>query len=311
MAVLSKLSKLEEIEDLRTIWPHEAQDFTPWLAKEENIEILSDAIGIDISINETESSVGDFSLDVLASEVGTDKKIIIENQLEDTNHDHLGKLITYASGKSANIIIWLVKHAREEHKAAIEWLNNHTDDEIGFFLCEIKLYRIGNSDPAVKFEVVEKPNNWQKIAKKNSSANSTEQQRFAYWVAFQKYAFQNKEFSKNFSRRTPSLDKWMDYFIGSSKYNISISQLQSRDEIYVEFYIKNDKELYNTLFENKETIEEETGFNFEWKKLPERKASRIIVTRHADLKDNTQWNEQFEWLMDAMLKIKKVFKKYI
>ena len=105
MAVLSKLSKLEEIEDLRTVWPHEAQDFTPWLAKEEIIEILSDAIGIDISINETESSVGDFSLDVLASEVGTDKKIIIENQLEDTNHDHLGKLITYASGKSANIII--------------------------------------------------------------------------------------------------------------------------------------------------------------------------------------------------------------
>lgn len=311
MAVLSKLSKLEEIEDLRTVWPHEAQDFTPWLAKEENIEILSDAIGIDISINETESSVGDFSLDVLASEVGTDKKIIIENQLEDTNHDHLGKLITYASGKSANIIIWLVKHAREEHKAAIEWLNNHTDDEIGFFLCEIKLYRIGNSDPAVKFEVVEKPNDWTKEIKKKNNINETQQQRYDYWVAFQNYAFQNKEFSRNFSRRSPSFDHWMNYSIGSSKYWISVGQLHSRNEITVEFSINKDKELFRSLFANKESIEKECELNFEWKELPEKKASRIITKCNVDFKDKAQWNNQFEWTMNAMLKIKKVFKKYI
>lgn len=311
MTVLSKLSKLEEIEDLRTVWPHEAQDFTPWLAKEENIEILSDAIGIDISINETESSVGDFSLDVLASEVGTDKKIIIENQLEDTNHDHLGKLITYASGKSANIIIWLVKHAREEHKAAIEWLNNHTDDEIGFFLCEIKLYRIGNSDPAVKFEVVEKPNDWTKEIKKKNNINETQQQRYDYWVAFQNHAFQDKEFSRNFSRRSPSFDHWMNYSIGSSKYLISVAQLHSRNEITVEFNINEDKELFRSLFANKESIEKECELNFEWKELPEKKASRIITKCNVDFKDKAQWNNQFEWTMNAMLKIKKVFKKYI
>lgn len=311
MAVLSKLSKLEEIEDLRTVWPHEAQDFTPWLAKEENIEILSDAIGIDISINETESSVGDFSLDVLASEVGTDKKIIIENQLEDTNHDHLGKLITYASGKSANIIIWLVKHAREEHKAAIEWLNNHTDDEIGFFLCEIKLYRIGNSDPAVKFEVVEKPNDWTKEIKKKNNINETQQQRYDYWVAFQNHAFQDKEFPRNFSRRSPSFDHWMNYSIGSSKYMISVAQLHSRNEITVEFNINEDKELFRSLFANKESIEKECELNFEWKELPEKKASRIITKCNVDFKDKAQWNNQFEWTMNAMLKIKKVFKKYI
>ena len=124
--------------------------------------LLSDAIGIDITVDETESDVGDFSVDIFASETGTGRKIIIENQLEDTNHDHLGKLITYASGKSAEVIVWLVRHAREEHRAAIEWLNNNTDDRIGFFLCEIKLYRIGGSEPAVKFEVVEKPNDWTK-----------------------------------------------------------------------------------------------------------------------------------------------------
>lgn len=97
-----------------------------------NIALLADAVGLDITVDETESSVGDFNVDIFASETGTDRKIIIENQLEDTNHDHLGKLI-YASGKSADVIIWVVKHAREEHKAAIEWLNNHTDEKVGFF----------------------------------------------------------------------------------------------------------------------------------------------------------------------------------
>lgn len=123
------LSKLEEIKDLRTVWPHEALDFTPWLSQDDNIALLADAVGLDITVDETESSVGDFNVDIFASETGTDRKIIIENQLEDTNHDHLGKLITYASGKSADVIIWVVKHAREEHKAAIEWLNNHTDEK--------------------------------------------------------------------------------------------------------------------------------------------------------------------------------------
>ncbi|MCQ2438831.1 MAG: hypothetical protein MJ074_03605 [Oscillospiraceae bacterium] len=140
---MKALGKLEEIKDLRDVWPHEALDFTPWLAKEENIALLADAVGLDITVDEQESPVGDFCVDIFASETGNERKIIIENQLEDTNHDHLGKLITYASGKSADIIIWVVKRAREEHKAAIEWLNNHTDEKIGFFLLEIKLCHQG------------------------------------------------------------------------------------------------------------------------------------------------------------------------
>ena len=147
------LGTLKEITDLRSIWPHEALNFTPWVA--ENVELLADAVGFDITVDETESSVGDFNVDIYASETGTDRKIIIENQLEDTDHDHLGKLITYASGKDADVVIWVVKHAREEHKAAVEWLNNHTDDKIGFFLCEIKLFQIGDSDIAPSFTVVE------------------------------------------------------------------------------------------------------------------------------------------------------------
>lgn len=166
---MEQLEVLTEVQDLRKVWPHEALDFTPWLAKDENIAILANEIGMEIAVDGTESAVGDFSVDIIATDIATGQKVIIENQLEDTNHDHLGKLITYAAGKDAQTIIWVVKHAREEHRAAIEWLNNHTDDDIGFFLCEIHLYKVGSSNPAVKFSVIEKPNDWIKSVKRISS----------------------------------------------------------------------------------------------------------------------------------------------
>ncbi|MDI3537618.1 MAG: hypothetical protein PWP30_2100 [Eubacteriaceae bacterium] len=135
-----QLGKIEKIDDLRCIWPHEAYDFSQWLAQDENLQLLSDTIGIDIVLEEIESSVGDFNVDLYAYEEGTKRKIIIENQLENTDHNHLGKIITYASGKEAEVIIWIVKRARDEHKNAIEWLNQHTDENIGFFLLEIELW---------------------------------------------------------------------------------------------------------------------------------------------------------------------------
>ena len=305
------LSRLEEIKDLRTVWPHEALDFTPWLSQDDNIALLADAVGLDITVDETESSVGDFNVDIFAAEKGTDRKIIIENQLEDTNHDHLGKLITYASGKSADVIIWVVKHAREEHKAAIEWLNNHTDEKIGFFLCEIKLYRIGTSEPAVKFEVIEKPNDWTKEVKKNESANATQQQRYDYWVAFQDHVFQNAQFAKEFKRRKPSMDHWMNYSIGFSDCYISVTQLVNRNEINVCLYIPNSMELYESLLANRESINKAADIPLSWCELPERKASKIIIERPAELSDQSKWKEQFDWLADVMVKIKKAFKKYL
>ncbi len=306
------LKKLEEIKDLRTVWPHEATDFTPWLSQEDNIVLLSDAIGIDITVKEKESSVGDFNADIYAFETGTDRKIIIENQLEDTNHDHLGKLITYASGKGADIVIWIVKHAREEHRAAIEWLNNRTDENMAFFLCEIKLYRIGGSDPAVKFEVIEQPNGWSKTIKKAELVHTeTSQKRFDYWVGFQDYAFQDKDFAKSFNRRKPCYDHWMNFFIGTSGCHISVLQLRKTDELAVELYIDEDKELFRSLFQNKEAIEKESGLSFDWRELPERKASRIIIKTGVSFDDKSQWDKQFDWLINVMLKMKKSFKKYM
>lgn len=308
---MKTLGILEEVKDLRTVWPHEALDFTPWLSQDDNIDILADAVGLEITVDETESSVGDFNVDIFASETGTDRKIIIENQLEDTNHDHLGKLITYASGKSADVIIWVVKRAREEHKAAIEWLNNHTDDKIGFFLCEIKLYKIGNSEPAVKFEVIEKPNDWTKEVKKTDVVNPTQQQRYDYWIAFEDYAFKNCQFAKNFNRRKPSTDHWMNFSVGSSACHIAVSQIQKRDELVVELYINEDKELFHSFVQNKDDIESIIGFSLDWRELPEKKASRIVVTRSVELSNKLKWSEQFDWLIDVMLKMKAGFKKYL
>ena len=305
------LGQLEEIKDLRNVWPHEALDFTPWLAEDENIALLGNAVGLEITVDETESSVGDFNVDIFATETGTDKKIIIENQLGDTDHDHLGKLITYASGKSADMIIWVVKHAREEHKAAIEWLNNHTDDKIGFFLCEIKLYKIGDSEPAVKFEVVERPNDWTKEVKRNNNASPRRQAIFDYWIAFNNYAFKNKVFSRNFNQRKPSFDHWMDFSMGSSGYHIGLSQIRSRNEISLELYISDDKELFKSLLEHKSDIEAQSGLTFDWRELPEKKASRILITNSAQLDDQSQWTTQFDWIMDTMTKMKTAFKKYL
>ena len=264
---MTNLGTLKKITDLRSIWPHEALNFTPWVA--ENVDLLADAVGLDITVDETESSVGDFNVDIYASETGTDRKIIIENQLEDTDHDHLGKLITYASGKGADVVIWVVKHAREEHKAAVEWLNNHTDDKIGFFLCEIKLFQIGDSQIAPAFTVVERPNDWTKEIRKTASANSTQQQRLEYWQAFNDYAFTDANFSRIFNKRKPTTDHWMDFSIGSSACHIAVSQIQKRKAVDVELYINDD------------------------------------------LDDRATWPEQFDYIMDTCIKMKRAFKRYL
>lgn len=306
---MTNLGTLKEITDLRSIWPHEALNFTPWVA--ENVDLLADAVGLDITVDETESSVGDFNVDIYASETGTDRKIIIENQLEDTDHDHLGKLITYASGKGADVVIWVVKHAREEHKAAVEWLNNHTDDKIGFFLCEIKLFQIGDSQIAPAFTVVERPNDWTKEIRKTASANSTQQQRLEYWQAFNDYAFSDANFSRIFNKRKPTTDHWMDFSIGSSACHIAVSQIQKRKAVDVELYINDDKELFKSLFAHKDEIEKNMEMELEWKELTERKASRILIEKTVDLDDRATWPEQFDYIMDTCIKMKRAFKRYL
>lgn len=305
------LGKLEEITDLRTVWAHEASDFTRWLAEDESISLLADALDLEITVDETESQVGDFRADILATEAGTGRKIIIENQLEDTNHDHLGKLITYAAGKSADIIIWLVKHAREEHRAAVGWLNNHTNERIGFFLCEIKLYRIGESAPAVKFEVVERPNDWAKELRTTLEVvDEAKQQHYQYWATFLDYALQKGLFD-NFKRRKPAKYGFIDFHVGFSGCPIRLSRVISRNELDVELNIPNNKDLFHMLYDNKDAIESEAGLNFDWQEMPEKKASRIVVAKQVSFDNKDEWNSHFDWLIDNMIKLKKTFKIYL
>ena len=220
---MATLGKMKRITDLRTVWPHEANDFTKWLAEEANLEELGNAVGIDIDLEERESSVGSFSVDLFATENGTGRKIIIENQLEDTNHDHLGKLITYASGKGAEVIIWIVKRARDEHRQAIEWLNQHTDSNVGFFLVEIELWQIDDSLLAPKFNVVEKPNDWAKTLKTIDGLSETDRLKLEFWQAFNDQMAANPDFQHEFNLRKPQPQHWYDLSLGTSAYYVSIT----------------------------------------------------------------------------------------
>lgn len=234
------LDKLKKV-DLRDVWPHEALDFTKWLSEEPNLAILSSAVGIELELIETESSVGSFNVDIYAQEAGTGRKVIIENQLEDTNHDHLGKVITYAAGKGAEVVVWVVARARDEHRQAIEWLNQHTDSDFGFFLVEIELWSIGDSLPAPRFNVVEQPNEWTKAIKLSEGLSETERVKLSYWTKYREVAQATPEFLRVFNPQKPSKDHWTTLRCGTSAYHIALLIDTQRRRIGIEFYVPNDK----------------------------------------------------------------------
>ena len=305
------LGRLEEIKDLRSVWPDEAHNFTPWLANDENMVLLSETIGIDIEVVEVESSVGSFNVDIYAKDADNGQKIIIENQLEDTNHDHLGKLITYASGKDASVLVWIVKHAREEHKSAVEWLNNHFDENIAVFLCEIKLYRIGNSPIAPKFDIIEQPNEWTKVGRQAQKTTGIEKLRLDYWSAFNEYIRSHDKYSSTLKCRKPTTDHWHSFAAGSSlcHYASILNTQQSVNDI--ELYIDDCKDFYRYLFLNREEIEKVIGLTLVWQELPDKKASRIKISRKAADFSYDSWEEQFEWMAETLLMFRKAFGSYI
>src|SRR6266550_2845143 len=153
------LGRLQRVE-LRDIWVSEATAFTPWLARKENLEVLGETLGIDLELEAQERRVGPFRADILCKDIGTGNWVLIENQLERTDHAHLGQLLTYASGLKAVTIVWIAHHFTDEHRATLDWLNAITDEEFQFFGLEIELWRIGSSSPAPKFNIVSKPNDW-------------------------------------------------------------------------------------------------------------------------------------------------------
>ena len=306
---MATLGKIERIEDLRTIWQHEARDFTKWLAQDENLALLSDTIGIDIALEERESAVGDFSVDLYATEEGSGRKIIIENQLEDTNHDHLGKIITHASGKGAEVIVWIVKHARDEHKQAIEWLNQHTDENVGFFLFVIELWRINDSLPAPKFNIIEKPNDWAKTMKVVDSLSTHQKMQLDFWQSFADYAFKRDDFKKTFSRRKAQPQHWYDVSLGSSIYHIAFTINSQKKKIGAEIYIHDHKDTYEQFKSHASEIEQELGVEVIWREA--NKDCRILVLNDGDVKKGTAaWEEYFNWFCEMGIKLRKIALKY-
>ena len=299
MAVLGKLKKI----DLREAWKHEALDFAQWLAKYENLALLSEEIGVDINLIETEANVGSFNVDILAED-SNGRKIVIENQLESTNHDHLGKIITYASGYNAEIIIWIVKDVRNEHKQAIDWLNEHTDEKINFFAIKLELWQIDGSPYAPKFQIISKPNEWAKIMKAPiSSLTERKLKLLDFWTALNEY-LNNK--NSEINPQKPSSDHWNNISVGTSKAHISLTALAKEKKIGCEFYIPDNKELYFYLIEHKEEIEQIFGQELYWQELKGKKASRISISRdNFNLYEDNDWEKDFAWFESNAIRLKK------
>lgn len=306
-----KIGKLTEV-DVRDLWKHEQYDFSNWLAKEENIKLLDDEIGLTLIDINKEVYIGSYRCDLVAKDETTGQIVIIENQLEATNHDHLGKIITYAAGLDAKTIIWIVKEAREEHKAAIEWLNNNSSEEIGFFLIELHAYKINDSLPAPMFKVVEKPNNFTKTSKQNYSdkeLNRSQNERLMFWEEFNTVIVAK---GKPFSVRKPTTDHWYDVAIGTSEAHLAINLVNKENKIVLELYILDNKKLFDHLYEDKEKIENTLQMNFSWERLDGKKASRI---KHdvlgLDFSDHSNYPQLMDECIEKILKMRDVFKKYL
>lgn len=306
-----KIGKLTEV-DVRDLWKHEQYDFSNWLAKEENIKLLDDEIGLTLMDINKEVYIGSYRCDLVAKDETTGQIVIIENQLEATNHDHLGKIITYAAGLDAKTIIWIVKEAREEHKAAIEWLNNNSSEEIGFFLIELHAYKINDSLPAPMFKVVEKPNNFTKTSKQNYSdkeLNRSQNERLIFWEEFNTVIVGK---GKPFSVRKPTTDHWYDVAIGTSEAHLAINLVNKENKIVLELYILDNKNLFDHIYEDKEKIENTLQMSFSWERLDGKKASRI---KHdvlgLDFSNHSNYPQLMDECIEKILKMRDVFKKYV
>ena len=308
---MANIGKLIEV-DVRELWQHEQYDFSNWLAKAANLEYLNDILGLTLSDVDKEVYVGPYRCDLVAKDETTGITVIVENQLEATNHDHLGKIITYASGLDAKVVVWIVKEAKEEHRAAIEWLNNNTNNDINFFLIEIHAYRIGDSCPAPKFEVVEKPNDFVKRSKTKSEDNELskrQSERLAFWEQFNQTVVNR---GKPFNIRKATTDHWYDVALGTSEAHIAINLVNKDGTIVVEVYINDNKELFDTLYGNREDIEEQLGISLIWDRLDNKKASRIKkMIPGLNFDDHSNYDALMNQTIDLVIKMRDVFKKYL
>jgi hypothetical protein len=310
---MQKLGRLSSVE-LREIWTSEDRHFTPWLAEAENLELLGVALGIDLQLEAQEKDVGPFRADLLCKNTAEeDSWVVIENQLEKTDHKHLGQLLTYASGLHAKTVVWVSAEFSEEHRAAIDWLNRIANREVQFFGIEVELWRIGESAPAPRFNVVSKPNEWEATvdnAKESIGAeegNRSQKLRIRYWTAFREFL---RERQSALRPQKPSRDHWYSFGIGSARAHTAALLITRDNNIAVELVMNADdsKDVFRTLYEQKDSIEKAIGEPLDWREMPDKKASRIVVFKQADGYEEETWSEQFAWLRDKLEIFDRVFR---
>ena len=299
------LGKLEKV-DLRDAWPDEANNFTTWLAEEENIALLGEAVGMELEVETTEKGVGPFSADILCKDTVRDAWVVVENQLERTDHTHLGQTLTYAAGLGAMSVIWIAAEIRDEHRAAIDWLNQISDEDHQFFALEIELWRIGGSQMAPKFNVAAAPNDWSKsLAKIKISAESNLYQR--YWAALVATHGEDSEVIRS-GRKSQS--SWKSFPLGRTNFCLSAWLNKRNQALRAAVEIGgDDAEVFLRILETrKEEIEEEIGENLVWDSNPARKTKYIYIDRpKSKLEDQAQWSEQHAWLRDKLEHLYRAF----
>lgn len=293
--------------DPRSVWRSESADFTPWLA--ENLARLGEALGIELELEERESSVGAFSADIVARELGQNRVVVIENQLEATDHSHLGQLLTYAAGKEAGVVVWISPEFREEHRQAIDWLNRDGGQGTAFFGVVVELLRIDQSPPAVNFRPVAFPNDWTRELKAGGSGEVSER-RLAYQAFFQRLIDQLR--AKKFTNaRAGQPQSWYSFAAGISGFSYS-AVFASGGKLRVELYLgagdaEKNKSVFAQLFAERPGIEDDFGGPLDWEPLDGKKSARIALYRDGAIESVESHEEYLAWCVTNLLKLKHVF----
>ena len=300
---------------VRKVWADESRDFTPWLA--ENADQLGEALGMDLIHEQTEAAVGRYSADLVFREVSTDRFVVVENMFDPTDHDHLGKLITYAAGLGASYAVLLSPGFREEHRSALSWLNSISADDFGFFGVVLEAWRIGDSLPAPRLRVAVKPDNWGRsvrAAHANSEPNERERIYQRFWGEFLP-AFRNRY--PGWTRAVaPRKASWMTFPSSRSglRYSAAFCRSDGRSRLRAETYIdtgdtETTKAAFDDLHLRKQQIEEAVGENLEWDRIDDRRRSRVSLYFPEEIRvtDEERWPEALPWLVEAMGRMRDAF----
>jgi hypothetical protein len=313
MTMTKHLSKLERVP-LREAWKHEAGEFTPWLAEADNLDTLALALGIsELVLVAAEHWVGEFKLDLLCTD--GDQQVIIENQLAETDHKHLGQILTYAAGVGARKVIWVAESFRSEHVAALQFLNDNTTDELSFFGVQVELWRIGDSPLAPKFEVVVKPNDWVKAGREQaraaSSSSPTKLLQQKFWVALIERLARNAPCIRP---QKPRPQHWLNNSIGRSGFGLNITANTRDARLGVELWIPgaDAKRHFANLSAQRASIENALGFALDWQELPDAKGCRIATwCPDASIEDENRWDEYLQWLEQRLLAMDRVLRPIV